>query len=342
MDADVICANMTDADDCDLYFYPSLPDYDITHFKLDPTDDPKKTNYVEGEPLSVFKLYSTVHIAPHKTLKLSRLSQQYTYTYCDPQGSSCQTEKFRVKYNHYQSSRALNPQSNNYIFAPTKITRSSPLPYNAPLHKTVFCGNLVTVVQVQGSLVDSQLRFYNTEQQQFDSVVELESFVKSIPVYEDKIGKEVVVDLHFDGIDNGRTFFTDSNGLELQERVLNFRPTWELQATEHASANYYPVNGMIQIKDKNSRKRVSVLNDRAQGGTSLNKGEVELMIHRRLLNFDFETMTETNPWNPDQGLWVAPSIPLCLRLFLPLQLSLSPLPALRFLHETGPGFCGCH
>lgn len=60
---------------------------------------------------------------------------------------------------------------------------------------------------------------------------------------------------------------------------------------------------MIMISDTTSKKRVTVLNDRAQGGTSLNEGQVELMIHRRLLNYDFETLTETNPWNPDEGLW---------------------------------------
>lgn len=45
-------------------------------------------------------------------------------------------------------------------------------------------------------------------------MIEIESFVKSIPVYKDKIGKEVVLDLDF-GVSNKGVFFTDSNGLEL-------------------------------------------------------------------------------------------------------------------------------
>jgi len=49
------------------------------------------------------------------------------------------------------------------------------------------------------------------------------------------------------GIDNGDTFYTDSNGLELQKRVLNHRPTWKLHVHESSSGNYYPINGMILI-----------------------------------------------------------------------------------------------
>jgi hypothetical protein len=44
-------------------------------------------------------------------------------------------------------------------------------------------------------------------------------------------------------------FYTDSNGLEMQERVINYRPTWDLSTDEYASSNYYPVNSAIAIVD---------------------------------------------------------------------------------------------
>lgn len=46
--------------------------------------------------------------------------------------------------------------------------------------------------------------------------------------------------------------------------------------------------------------------DRAQGGTSLSSGEVELMIHRRLCADDSrgvgENLNEKEPWDTNKGL----------------------------------------
>jgi len=47
------------------------------------------------------------------------------------------------------------------------------------------------------------------------------------------------------------------------------------------SGNYYPVNGLITLFDTKKLRRMSIVNDRAQGGTSLKDGQIELMIHRR-------------------------------------------------------------
>jgi lysosomal alpha-mannosidase len=50
---------------------------------------------------------------------------------------------------------------------------------------------------------------------------------------------------------------------------------------------------------------VAVLNDRAQGGTSLKEGTVELMIHRRLLGDDDKGVKEAlNEIQYDKGLYV--------------------------------------
>ena len=50
------------------------------------------------------------------------------------------------------------------------------------------------------------------------------------------------------------------------------------------SSNYYPVNSAIFIQDTDHQ--LTVVNDRPQGGTSLKDGEIEVMIHRRLLYDD--------------------------------------------------------
>ena len=65
-------------------------------------------------------------------------------------------------------------------------------------------------------------------------------------------GKEVTVNWKHYNINNNNTFYTDSNALEMQERILNYRPTWNLETEEYVSANYYPVNSAIAIIDQTS------------------------------------------------------------------------------------------
>eukprot|EP01017_Pseudomicrothorax_dubius_P019484 TRINITY_DN2142_c0_g3_i3.p1 TRINITY_DN2142_c0_g3~~TRINITY_DN2142_c0_g3_i3.p1 ORF type:complete len:253 (-),score=88.54 TRINITY_DN2142_c0_g3_i3:90-848(-) len=81
-------------------------------------------------------------------------------------------------------------------------------------------------------------------------------------------------------------FYTDSNGLEMQKRVLDFRPSWALQPLERVSGNYYPITSAIYLEDKSSDRRMTLMNDRAQGGSSLRSGEIELMIQRKIKKDD--------------------------------------------------------
>lgn len=73
-------------------------------------------------------------------------------------------------------------------------------------------------------------------------------------------------------------FFTDSNGRQTLARQRNFRPTWELNVTEPVSGNYYPINSHIYLTDAGQQTLVALVNDRAQGGTSLSDGQLELMV----------------------------------------------------------------
>jgi hypothetical protein len=62
-------------------------------------------------------------------------------------------------------------------------------------------------------------------------LVEFEVKLHGIPV-DDKLGKEVVANWQVIGFDNDSTFYTDSNGLEMQKRILNYRPDWTLVTDE--------------------------------------------------------------------------------------------------------------
>ena len=49
----------------------------------------------------------------------------------------------------------------------------------------------------------------------------------SLPIKENPYdGYEVIAQFHVNDFVNQGTFYTDSNGLEMQKRILNYRPTW--------------------------------------------------------------------------------------------------------------------
>lgn len=85
------------------------------------------------------------------------------------------------------------------------------------------------------------MKFYNAEF--FENVIEIDSFIDSISI-EDGIGKEVVLDIDT-FIENNEKFYTDSNGLEMIERINNKRKSWAFSREEPIASNYYPVNSMI-------------------------------------------------------------------------------------------------
>jgi len=113
------------------------------------------------------------------------------------------------------------------------------------------------------------------------------------------LGKEITINFYSPEIATNQTFYTDSNGLEMQQRILNYRPTWEVNITEPMAGNYFPVNSAIYIQDVNAGKRMTILNDRSQGGSGMRTGEIELMIQRRILHDDNrgvgEPLNETDP-----------------------------------------------
>ena len=130
--------------------------------------------------------------------------------------------------------------------------------------------------------------------------VEVEWTVGPVPV-DDDIGKEVISVYESSLVTGGdkNKFFTDSNGREFLERVYNFRPTWDLEVFEPIAGNYYPLTAAMYLQDENQKLQLSILTDRSQAAASLRNGEMELMIHRRLLADDNRGVEE--PLNETTG-----------------------------------------
>lgn len=81
---------------------------------------------------------------------------------------------------------------------------------------------------------------------------------RTLPVnISDGIGKEVIMKVSTPVINNNNTFYTDSNGLEMMQRILNYRPSFQVNLSEIISGNYYPVYSAISIQDVNSKLKMT-------------------------------------------------------------------------------------
>eukprot|EP00927_Polykrikos_kofoidii_P010586 TRINITY_DN14462_c0_g1_i1.p1 TRINITY_DN14462_c0_g1~~TRINITY_DN14462_c0_g1_i1.p1 ORF type:complete len:1029 (-),score=189.34 TRINITY_DN14462_c0_g1_i1:76-3162(-) len=113
--------------------------------------------------------------------------------------------------------------------------------------------------------------------------VEISFTVGQIPIEKD-IGKEVISRISTD-LQNAGACFTDSNGREMLPRQRDFRPTWKLNQTEPIAGNYFPVVSAVSIRDSRvGGAQLTLLTDATQGGSGcVRDGELEVMVHRRLL-----------------------------------------------------------
>lgn len=189
-----------------------------------------------------------------------------------------ETDDFKISFAYYpgclgNNEVPANRSSGAYIFRPNS-TKAIGLNVESV---SEISGDLLSEVRtkIRGNVLSIK-RVYK----EFD-FIEHEWLVGPISV-DDGIGKEYVVKYQTDIINNGE-FYTDSNGRQMLKRKLNARPQWNLTLTEPVPGNYYPVTNEIYIENG---ERFTVLTDRSQGGTSLVEGEVELMLHRRLLHDD--------------------------------------------------------
>ena len=125
------------------------------------------------------------------------------------------------------------------------------------------------VVYERGQFLDQWTIMYNNNQtdekalikiRKSDSeIIEFDVELAPLPTLEQQ-SKDIVVSWKmFNGFATNKTFFSDSNSLEMIKRQLQ---TYE--APEYTIAgNFYPINSAIAMRSKNSNLQVTVMNDRA-------------------------------------------------------------------------------
>jgi len=123
--------------------------------------------------------------------------------------------------------------------------------------------------------------------------IEVEFTVGPIPI-SDGIGKEIVLRYETD-LETKGSFFTDSNGLEMEYRMRALTPDSYPEpreiTDEPIAGNYFPINSMISARESN-RRSFTIVVDSSQGGSSNSDGMLELMVHRRVLHDDHKGVEE--------------------------------------------------
>ncbi|WVZ58030.1 hypothetical protein U9M48_008342 [Paspalum notatum var. saurae] len=171
--------------------------------------------------------------------------------------------------------------SGAYIFRPN-VTKPTIASSSVPLK--VIHGPLINEVHQQfNSWIYQVTRLYKNKEH-----AEVEYTIGPIPI-DDDIGKEVITRLTTNMVTNG-IFYTDSNGRDFIKRVRNHREDWGLNVTEPVAGNYYPVNLGVYVADE--KYELSILVDRAVGASSIQDGELEIMLHRRILRDDSKGVDE--------------------------------------------------
>eukprot|EP00753_Platysulcus_tardus_P012771 PLAT3541.2.p2 GENE.PLAT3541.2~~PLAT3541.2.p2 ORF type:complete len:345 (+),score=197.21 PLAT3541.2:278-1312(+) len=82
-------------------------------------------------------------------------------------------------------------------------------------------------------------------------------------------------------------FASDDNGLQTQPRLYNASRSLIFDATgARKAANYVPFVRWLHLQDDKADRRLALLSERAHGATSCESGQLEAILHRRLLRDD--------------------------------------------------------
>ena len=191
-------------------------------------------------------------------------------------------------------------RSGAYIFRPMQDTACYDLMQNATVSITVISDRIPEMV-VERVITTSDSDTWIRERLTLamnDAHLRHEFTVGPIPVG-DGVGKEVIARWHTN-VSNRGVFYTDSNGREMQARQLNTRPNYPFNQTEFIAGNFYPVNAVALVQDASASFFVVV--DSTVSGSSLHDGEIETMVHRRLLYDDWRGVGEPL----DETEWITP------------------------------------
>lgn len=138
----------------------------------------------------------------------------------------------------------------------------------------IISGHITTgLTTVFGRLLQSTVKIYNLMNGPLSKTISLESKTdyEASPKNREL---ELFLSIQTD-ISNGNPpeIYIDNNGFQYSPRLINI--------SRRVESNMYPISSMVYIQD--SQSRLTVLTDHAQGVTTLQEGNLVLMLDRRIL-----------------------------------------------------------
>jgi hypothetical protein len=197
-------------------------------------------------------------------------------------------------YNASAGNNANSTQASGaYIFRPNNTFTYPYYPFPATVEPgtMIYSPDAIPTIWVsQGRLLSMVYQVFNPYVKQIvrlyanASFIEFENIVGEIDIA-DNLGKEIITQYTTSFASKG-AWYTDSNGQEMQWRQRNFQETYDPAPTNPIASNYYPATTAVYLNDTVSGNRLSILIDRAEGCSSIQDGQIEVMVHRRLLYDD--------------------------------------------------------
>ncbi|GFO27929.1 alpha-mannosidase [Plakobranchus ocellatus] len=196
------------------------------------------------------------------------------------------TTRLRSSFQYYTSRG-----SGAYIFSPAG--KASPLfPVNQkkfeknflrPLYSVIPTirvseGEIVTFIDISyHSIVFQRITIYSQPSHVASAI-----FIENVLNIQMLIDKEIVFRFDTDLKNHDLSYFTDQNGFQfIRRRTLHHLPI---------AANYYPMTSGVILED--AKTRLTLLSAQSHGCASLQKGQLEVMLDRQLVNDDFRGLDE--------------------------------------------------
>ena len=120
----------------------------------------------------------------------------------------------------------------------------------------------------------------------------------------DPIGKDynsaynflLVLDSNINNINkeyNQPQIFTDSEGINMMQRIKDTRPHYQYEVTEKVTSNFYPITSVVSLHETdNEKNKISIYSDRAESAGFMDKGQIQLICQRYSTNNDWKGMSE--------------------------------------------------
>lgn len=179
---DLICSNVKDSKDCDLFFVVPFEETSSNYVKLVPVKSGGSAKITKLKDIGVLESTRDFNISSTASLKFTKANQKFDLTI--PSGLFT----FYVGYNYYEAYMGDGQNSGAYIFRPSNLTKTAPRKYSTI--KTVHYaeGTTTTVIVLEGDHTYSKI-YLDKESGYVDTYgFEIETYIPTIDIA-DKVGK---------------------------------------------------------------------------------------------------------------------------------------------------------